>query len=192
MLAPQLQRWKRYPMAAQEEIPIEEVQPVESKELAQQPFFFRRRPRIALFIAMGLFAVVLIVFGIIYWKVGGMIDARLKGGAFSGSVNIFTSPRTVAVGDALTAEEIVVQLRRGGFTTSRGNPLGWYTVSAGPPATRIDIFPGRDSFPGSEPGQLEFDHAKISRIVSLQDNTSRQQIAVDSPLIATLSESREK
>ena len=51
MLAPQLQRWKRYPMAAQEEIPIEEVQPVESKELAQPPFFFRRRPRIALFIA---------------------------------------------------------------------------------------------------------------------------------------------
>jgi penicillin-binding protein 1B len=179
-------------MAAQKEIPVEESQPIESKEVERQPFFFRRGPRIALFIAMGLFAAVLLAFSILYLRVARMIDARFKGGPFSDSVNIFTSPRTVSVGESLSAEEIVVELRRDGFTASRGNPLGWYTVSAGLPAARMEIFPGRDSFPGSEPGQLEFDRGKISRIVSLQDNTAREQLAVDSPLIATLSESHEQ
>jgi penicillin-binding protein 1B len=179
-------------MAAQEEIPIEESQPTESEEVEQQPFFYRRGPRVALFIAMAAFAAVLLAFTIIYFKVGKMIDARMKSGPFSDSVNIFTSPRTVGVGDELTAEEIVAELRRGGFTIARGNPLGWYTVSAGRPAARMEIFPGRDSFPGSEPAQLEFEQGKISRIVSLQDNTARQQIAVDSPLIATLSEKHEQ
>jgi len=141
---------------------------------------------------MGLFAAFLIVFCIFYVKFGRMIDARLKHGPFADSVNIFTSPRTVAVGDALTTEEIVVDLRRSGYNTSRSNPLGWYNVAAEKPAARMEIFPGRDSFPGSEPAELTFDHGKISRIVSLQDNTSRQQIAIDPRLIATLSQSREQ
>jgi penicillin-binding protein 1B len=179
-------------MTGQEEIPATHAQPIESQEVERQLFFYRRWPRIALFSAMGLFAAVLLVSCIFYAKCGRMIDARLKLGAFSDSVNIFTSPRTVAVGDALTAEEMVAELRRSGYTTSRSDPLGWYNVAAERPAARMEIFPGRDSFPGSEPAELSFDHGKISRIVSLQDNTARQQIATEPRLIATLSQSREK
>jgi len=179
-------------MTGQEEIPTTQAQPVESQEAERQPFFYRRWPRRALFAAMGLFAVVLLVSCIFYAKFGRMIDARLKHGPFSDSVNIFTSPRTVAVGDALTAEEMVAELRSSGYTTSRSNPLGSYNVAAERPAARVEIFPGRDSFPGSEPAELAFDHGKISRIVSLQDNTARQQMATEPRLIATLSESREK
>jgi len=86
----------------------------------------------------------------------------------------------------------VAELRRSGYTISRGNPLGWYNLAAGHPATRVEIFPGRDSFPGSEPADLEFEHGKISRIVSLQDNTARQQIVTEPRLVATLSERREQ
>src|SRR6185312_1434619 len=141
--------------------------------------------RIALFVAMGLFGVGLAIFSILYVKVGRMIDARLKGGAFSDSINIFAAPRTVAVGDELTAAALITDLKRSGYTTSRDNPVGWFNA-AGSTASRIEIFPGRDSFPGSEPAQLEFERGKISRIVSLQDNTSRQQIATDARLITTL------
>jgi penicillin-binding protein 1B len=179
-------------MTGQEEFPTTDAQPVESQDVERQPFFYRRWPRMALFAAMGLFAAFLIVFCIFYAKFGRIIDARLKHGPFSDSVNIFTSPHTVAVGDALTAEEIVVELRRSGYTISRSNPLGWYNVAAERPAARMEIFPGRDSFPGSEPAELTFDHGKLSRIVSLQDNTARQQIAMEPRLIATLSQSREQ
>jgi penicillin-binding protein 1B len=179
-------------MTGQEEIPAKSAQPVESQEVARPLFFYRRWPRIALFAAMGLFAAVLLVSCIFYAKFERIIDARLKLGPFSDSVNIFTSPRTVAVGDALTAEELVADLRHSGYTTSRSNPLGWYNPPTEHPAARMEIFPGRDSFPGSEPAELAFDHGKVSRIVSLQDNTPRQQIAVEPRLIATLSQSREQ
>src|ERR1700722_17145857 len=179
-------------MTGHEEIPTIPAQPAESQEVERQPFFYRKWPRIALFVVMALFAAVLIVSCIFYAKFGRMIDARLRLGAFSDSVNIFTSPRTVAVGDALTAAEMVAELRGSGYTVSRGNPLGWYNLAAESQAARVEIFPGRDSFPGSESAQVSFDHGKISRIVSLQDNTARQQIAVYPRLIATLSESHEK
>jgi penicillin-binding protein 1B len=155
-------------------------------------FFDRRGPRIALFTAIGLFGTVLVAFCILYFTIGRMIDVRLKGGAFSDSVNIFTAPRTVEVGTELTADAMASELRHSGYTTSRGNPLGWYNLAAGHPSGRMEVFPGRDSFPGSEPAELEFDHGRISRIVSLQDNTVRQRIVTEPRLIATLSERREQ
>src|SRR5579862_8891432 len=179
-------------MAGQQEIPTNPDQPVESQQVEQPPLFYRRWPRIALFSAMGLFGAVLLISCIFYAKCERMIDARLKHGAFADSVNIYTSPRTVAVGDAMTAEEMVAELRRSGYSTSRSNPVGWYNLSSGGPSGKMEIFPGRDSFPGSEPAGLGFDHGKVARIVSLQDNTSRQQIAVEPRLIATLSEGHEK
>jgi penicillin-binding protein 1B len=179
-------------MTSQEDNPPIEVQTAESQAVARPPFFYRRVPRIALFTAMGLFAAGLAIFCIIYVKVGRMIDARLKGGAFSDSINILTAPRTVEVGEEATAEGLVAELKRSGYTTSRGNPLGWYNVGPSHPTGRLEIFPGRDSFPGNESAELQFEHGKISRIVSLQDNTARQQIVTEPRLIATLSERREK
>jgi penicillin-binding protein 1B len=179
-------------MTSSEEIPQKPVQLIESQEETPPMFFDRRGPRIALFTAMGLFAVGLTAFCILYFTVGRMIDARLKGGAFSDSVNIFTAPRTLEVGAELTAEAMVAELRRSGYTISRGNPLGWYNLVAGHPAGRLEVFPGRDSFPGSEPAELEFDHGRVSRIVSLQDNTARQRIVTEPRLIATLSERHEQ
>ena len=179
-------------MTIPEEIPAKPVQPFESQDETRPLFFDRRGPRIALYTTMGLFAVGLVAFCIIYLMVGRMIDTRLKGGAFSDSVNIFTSPRTVEVGTELTAETMAADLRHSGYTTSRGNLLGWYNVATGHPASRMEVFPGRDSFPGSEPAELEFAHGKVSRIVSLQDNTARQRIVTEPRLIATVSERHEQ
>jgi penicillin-binding protein 1B len=164
---------------------------VETRPPGRPPFFFRKWPRIALYCAIGLFATVVVIFGYFYIKYAGMIDARLRSGPFSDSVDIFTAPRVVGVGDAITAADMTADLRRSGYNNSRDNPVGWFNVPAGP-ARRIEVFPGRGSFAGGEPAMLEFQNGRIARIVSLADNTERQRISLGPQLIANLSSHGEK
>ena len=89
-----------------------------------------------------------------------MIDARLRSGPFADSVDIFTAPRMVGVGDAIASADMIADLRRSGYNNSRDNPVGWFNVPAGP-ARRIEIFPGRGSFAGGEPAMLEFKMAVL-------------------------------
>src|SRR5262249_47325033 len=109
-------------------------------------------------------------------------------GPFSDTVNIFTAPRAVHVGDNLTLEQVVAQLRRSGYSVARGNALGWYHVRT----HAVEIFPGKASYAGGEPGVLEFSGSRITRIVSLEDNTLRQTYLLEPQLVANLSEQREK
>jgi penicillin-binding protein 1B len=157
----------------------------------QIPFFFRKGPRISLFCAMGVFTLVVLIGSVFYLKYAAKIDARLRSGPFAGSVDIFTAPREVGVGDDITLAEMTADLRRSGYTNSRDNPLGWFNAPAGP-TRRIEIFPGRGSFAGGEPAMLEFQGGRITRIVSLADNTARQRISLGPQLIANLSSNGEK
>jgi penicillin-binding protein 1B len=155
------------------------------------PFFFRKWPRIALYSAMGIYAVILLVGGFFYFKYAHTIDQRLSGGPFSGSVDIFSAPRTVGVGDEVSAAQMTAELRRSGYSESRTNPVGYFNAPTGA-GRRIDIYPGRNSFAGGEAAMLEFSDGHISRIVSLADNTPRQTISLGPQLIANLSNSGEK
>jgi penicillin-binding protein 1B len=155
---------------------------------ARPPFFERREGRILLFTSMGLFGVFLLLFGYSYVKFGPTINKRLESGPFSGTVNIYSAPRSVAVGEAATPEEIVTRLRHAGYTTARGNTVGWYNVRP----NAVEIFPGRDSYAGGEPGVLEFANSKISRIVSLQDHTERKVFDLEPQLLANLTAQRER
>src|SRR5438067_1897595 len=137
---------------------------------------------------MGGFAVTVLIFGFFYLKFAAVINRRLEFGPFSGTVNIFSAPRTVAVNDPVSAEEVLVRLQRAGYTTARGNTVGWYNVR--PHA--VEIFPGRDSYAGGEPGVLEFSNGRIARIVSLQDHTERKVFDLEPQLITNLSGQREK
>jgi penicillin-binding protein 1B len=56
----------------------------------------------------------------------------------------------------------------------------------------VEIFPGRDSHGAVEPGIIEFSNGKVSRIVSLQDHTERQSLALEPRLLANLSQARER
>lgn len=152
------------------------------------PFFERREGRILLYSAMGLFATVVAVFGFYYIKFAPTINRRLSAGPFSGTVNIYSAPRSVAVGDSLTIEEVVARLRRAGYSTARGNTVGWYNVRD----NAMEIFPGRDSYAGKEPGVLEFSKDKISRIVSLDDHTERKVFNLEPQLMANVSSQRER
>lgn len=159
--------------------------------LPRPPFFDRRGPRIALFCAMGLFAAVVLGLGFLYFRYSETIDARLRRGPFSGAVDIFTAPRTVGVGDSISQAEMLADLERSGYSKSRDNAVGWFHEEDGA-ARRIEIFPGRGSFAGGEPAMLEFSGGRISRIVSLDDNTPRDRISLGPQLIANLTPNGEK
>ncbi|HWD00415.1 MAG TPA: PBP1A family penicillin-binding protein [Candidatus Sulfopaludibacter sp.] len=117
-----------------------------------------------------------------------LIDQRLARGPFSSTVNVYASPRTIALGDQSTIQEIVQGLRNGGYSTSRGNSAGWYNLR--PHA--VEIFPGRDSLPGSESAVLEFTGNKVSRIISLADNSDRRQFQLEPQFLTNISGHREQ
>ena len=162
--------------------------PAKPPEPPSPGFFERREGRITAASVISLLVLGTFVFGYYYVKNARKIDERLRAGPFSGTINIFTAPRTVAVGDPLTPEELVARLRKSGYSTSRGNTVGWYNVRS----DAVEIFPGRDYYAGVEPGVLEFAKGKVSRIVSLDDHTERRQFQLEPQLITNLSEQREK
>jgi penicillin-binding protein 1B len=137
---------------------------------------------------LALLAVGVFLFAFYYVRTSRLIDRRLASGAFAGTVNIYSASRKVAVGDLLTADEVVARLGQSGYNTSRVNPMGWYNRRA----DTVEIFPGRDSYTGGDPAVLTFAAGRIARIISLQDNTERREYELEPQLITNLSENREK
>ena len=118
-----------------------------------------------------------------YVHYAGLIDEKLAKGPFAKTSRIYSIPQMLAVGDAITIDEIVDQLVRSGYTTSRSNTVGWYNVR--PDA--VEIFPGSDSyFDKDEPGVVKIRDGQIAQIISLRDNTSRNQYALEPELVTNL------
>ena len=124
--------------------------------------------------------------GIHYWtKYSRLIDAKLSAGPFANTAKIFAAPRLVAVGDAVTADDIIAELRRSGYSEARGNPMGWYHMR---PDGGVEIFPGPMSYFDQEAGVIKFANGRISQIVSLSDNTARSEYQLEPQLITNLSD----
>ena len=95
----------------------------------------------------------------------------------------------MGVGDALSPADIAGDLRRSGYSESRGNPIGSFELRP----NEITIIPGPESYFDQEAGVIKFANGRITQIVSLQDNTSRSQYQLEPQLITNLSgASREK
>ncbi len=128
-------------------------------------------------------------FTFFYAKYSRLIDQKLRAGPFANTAKIFAAPESVAVGDAATPEGIAAELRRSGYTESRGNPVGSYQIRP----KSVEIFPGPESYFGQEAGLIKFAGGRISEIVSLQDNTARGEYQLEPQLITNVSgRSREK
>ena len=132
----------------------------------------------------------LIIFTFYYVRYSRLVDRKIKDGPFQTTSMVFSAPRVVTVGDEITPDEVVIQLRRSGYTQSSGNPMGWYNVRAD---GAVELFPGAESYFDDEPGVLKFKGGRISRIISLRDNTDRMQYLLEPELISNLTDrSREK
>jgi len=118
-----------------------------------------------------------------YVKYSRLIDEKLRAGPFANTSKIYAAPKVVGVGDAVSADDIVLALRRAGYRESRDNPMGWFNVR---PDGAIEIFPGHDSYFREEAGVIKFANGRISQIISLQDNTDREQFQLEPQLITNL------
>jgi penicillin-binding protein 1B len=117
-----------------------------------------------------------------YVKYSRLIDQKLRAGPFANTSKIYASPKVIGVGDRMSPDEIVIELRRSGYSEARGNSMGWFNRR--PDA--IEIFPGPDSYFRKEAGVIKFSAGKISQIISLEDNTDRSQFQLEPELITNL------
>src|SRR5579862_1485398 len=124
-----------------------------------------------------------------YVKYSRLIEAKLTAGPYANTSMLFAAPRTVAVGDVVTPQELATELRRSGYNESRKNRMGYYTVKA----DEIDIYPGPDSYFKRDEGVVKFRGPKVSEIISLADNTDRTEYTLEPELISNLfDKTREK
>jgi penicillin-binding protein 1B len=141
--------------------------------------------RLGKFVLVGsvlLVTVWVLGFTFFYVKYSRLIDQKLRGGPFINTSKIFAAPKVVGVGDQISPAEIVMELRRSGYTEARGGPMGWYNLR--PDA--LEIFPGPDSYFREEEGVIKFSGGRITQIISLQDNTDRSQFQLEPELITNL------
>src|SRR5580658_7720290 len=59
-----------------------------------------------------------------YARYSRVIDEKLRAGPFANNARIYAAPESVGVGDALSPAEIGAELRRSGYSESRGNAMG--------------------------------------------------------------------
>ena len=146
--------------------------------------------RLILGASLALAILGLVTFTYYYVKYSRLIDRKLQAGPFQSTSMVFAAPRVVSVGDELTAGEIIAQLRRSGYGQSSGNRMGWYNTRAD---GAVEIFPGPDSYFDDEAGVIKFTSGRVSRIISLRDNSDRIQYLLEPELITNLSDkNREK
>ncbi len=132
----------------------------------------------------------IITFTFYYVRYSRLIDRKLSSGPFQSTSMVFSAPRPVSVGDELTPDEVVEQLRRSGYTKSSGNSMGWYNVRGD---GAVEIFPGPASYFDDEPGVIKFTGNRVTRIISLRDNTDRMQYLLEPELVTNLTgRNREK
>ena len=148
-----------------------------------------RTARGVLIASLVLMGVCLIVFFRAYSKFARITDEKLRTGVFADTLNIFAEPRYVTVGDRLSLNDAVLELQENGYTTATNNRIGWYNVRQG----AVAIFPGTETGSDQEPAVIHFSRNKVSRIVSLADNTERRAYRYAPQLITNLSDrNREK
>lgn len=128
----------------------------------------------------------LIVFAAIWVHYSRLVDEKLRKGPFTQTAQLYATPEPVSVGDEATIDEIVAALRRRGYTEDRSNRVGWYHVRA----DGIEVFPGVDAYPHSEPGVIFIQNGVVTRIVSSRDHTERPRYYLDPELVTNLHDRR--
>ena len=145
-------------------------------------FLLSRAGRLTVGVLAGLTLGLLVTFTFYYVRYSGLIDEKLRTGPFQATAMVFAAPRVVSIGDEIAPAEIVTQLRRGGYSDSRSNRMGWFNVRL----NSVEIFPGPDSYFDQEGGVIKFSEGRVAQIISLRDNTERVQYLLEPELITNL------
>jgi penicillin-binding protein 1B len=126
------------------------------------------RRNIILTVTAALFTLVLLIFGItftvFYYKYKAVVDERLTKPLFTNTAKIYAAPFEVRLGQKLTAQSIVAQLRRAGYTEQghgSSSPLGTYSQGV----DAITVHPGPQSYYSQESiGTISFARGKVATL----------------------------
>jgi penicillin-binding protein 1B len=122
-------------------------------------------------------------------RISVFIDQRLRGEIFERASHVYAAPQLVAVGDPLTPDDVVAQLRRFGYTgpDEEPSPFGRFLVQG----TGIEIRPGFGSRVGAAQAvRLDLADGRVTRIQSLRDGSVLGSCWLDPALITNLFDRR--
>ncbi len=111
--------------------------PEEPATLEQPPAKIRRSMRIParLLWVAGSIGLVIIVLGVVavidYAKLSRVVDRQLERGQYARTVNFYSSPELIAVGDKTTEAELSAQLRRAGYHAGPSDAENWFDAQGG-------------------------------------------------------------
>ena len=159
------------------------------KKVSAVHFFLRPGGKILIAVLALLFTAGLGVFTYYYSYYSHRIEEKLAAGPYANTSMLYAAPRTVAVGDVATPLEVADDLRHSGYSESHNNRMGYFSIKP----DEIDIYPGPDSYFKRDEGVIKFRAGKVTRIISLADNTDRTEYTLEPELISNLfDKSREK
>jgi penicillin-binding protein 1B len=116
--------------------------------------------RAALVVFLVVSVVLIGTFSYFYVKYDRLIEKRFAGPVFSTSAKIYAIPRSVHVGEKISAHDVASQLQRAGYTERDGSPLGSYRLEH----NGIVIKPGPESYHSPEAATIRFGEGKIEGI----------------------------
>jgi len=146
---------------------------------------FRLRPRSYAFIGAGaLIAIGLGTSAFYYHRFSDRIDARLSGNLLQRESRIFTAPKRIAVGQAVTLPHLAAYLQAAGYSTvANAETAGQVVVSE----SSIDIRPSANSyFAGKNALSVDFARQRIARLRSLDSGDRIFSAEVEPELITGL------
>lgn len=124
----------------------------------------------------------LAVFGHFWWKYAKVVDSRLAAGPFNQASKVMSAPEPIFVEDEGSIQVLLDRLREAGYSDSRHNPMGSFQAQG----DSVEIYPGPLSYFAQEPAVIYFEGGKISRIVSLNDNTPQTAYELEPVLVTHL------
>ena len=124
------------------------------------------------------------VFAYYYVSYSRMIDARLSGEVFGNTSQVYSAPRRLYEGEAISRNDVVATLEHAGYFDQPNDAArGVYTVSG----NTLSIRPSPNSyFGGTNPLRIEFSGAKIERIHSLAGGAELPSAEIEPELITNL------
>jgi penicillin-binding protein 1B len=120
-------------------------------------------------VTAALFTLVLLIVGItftvFYYKYKAVVDERLEKPLFTNTAKIYAAPFEVRLGQKLTTQSVVAQLRSAGYTEQghgSSSPLGTYSQDV----DAITVHPGPHSYYSQDSiGTISFAHGKVAALV---------------------------
>ncbi|MDQ6700853.1 MAG: PBP1A family penicillin-binding protein [Acidobacteriota bacterium] len=160
------------------------VSPTRTYTIQSKSSSWGPRWRLAAMVGAGVLCLLLAVFIFFYFKYSSLIDRKFRSGSLQTVSEVFAAPRLVKVGEAVTAPELVAQLKRSGYAENVVHPQGQYILSA----EGLRISPGTSSFFTQESVLVRFAKGRVAQIVSLADNRSKDQVLLEPELISNLTD----